>query len=121
MVGAREYLAKIVPWPQNGSDGFVDLCWTVPNKNGGKPWWTGRAVRSVDEAVRTLEWAKKLPDTRDIYLCMSRQDKAIEKVSQKGHKYLIPARCQENAVDLKSLFIDVDVKGGDNGYPSQHE
>jgi hypothetical protein len=120
-IGAREYLAKTIPWPQNDNEGYVNIHWTQPNKDGGKPWWTGRAVRSVDEAMRTLEWAKKLPDILDIYVCMSRQAKAMEKISKTGNKYLVPVRCQENALDLKSFYIDVDIKDGPNGYPSQDE
>ena len=64
-----------------------------------------------DEAVRTVEWAKGLPDTRDIYVCMSSQRTAQEKTSKNGHKYLAAIRNQENAVALKSLFIDLDAKG----------
>jgi hypothetical protein len=120
-IGAREYLAKTIPWPQNDNDGYVNIHWTQPSKDGGKPWWTGRAVRSVDEAMRTLEWAKKQPDTLDIYVCMSRQAKAMEKTSKTGNKYLVPVRCQGNALDLKSFYIDVDIKEGPNGYPSQEE
>jgi hypothetical protein len=45
----------------------------------------------------------------------------LERTSQKGRKYLSPIRSQENAIELKSLYIDVDVKGGPNGYADQDE
>jgi hypothetical protein len=52
---------------------------------------------------------------------MSTQREAQEKVSQKGHKYYAPIRNQANAVALKSLFLDIDFKGGDHGYDNADE
>jgi hypothetical protein len=122
---AKEYLAKVLAWPtEDGATAFINLHWTIDklNQHTGKPIWTGRAVRSVQEAANTLEWALKNNDTRDVYVCMSSQRSAIEKVSRTGHKYMLPARSQENAVALKSLFIDLDAKGTDkNSYASVEE
>jgi hypothetical protein len=113
---AREYLARTVPWPQDGEEPFhVGIHYTVKPQDRDKPYWTGRAVKSVDDAVRALKWITSLPDTRDVYVCMSGLSQTTEKVSAKGHKYLVPVRGQQTAVKLKSLFLDIDVKG--NGYP----
>lgn len=113
---ARQYLARVVPWPQDGDAPFyVNVHWTAQSPNYPKPFWSGRATRSVDEAARAIEWALKLPETRDVYLCLSAQSQCTTKTSKTGRPYMLPVRTQENVVGLKSLFLDIDVK--DKGYP----
>jgi len=121
---AREFLARVIPWPQDEQTSYTNLHWTfVPkdHKPGGKMSWGGRACRSVADAINVLEWARKLPDTRDIYACMSSQSTAQEVMSAKGKPYYKAVRLSENAVALKSLYLDVDVKEGGSGYASQGE
>src|SRR5262245_7094484 len=105
---AREYLAKVLPWPQNGEDAFIDIIWTFKSATYDKPGWGGRAVKSVDQAVKAVEWALTLPDTRDVYVCLSSQRVAQEATTKKGHTYFKPVRSQANAVALKSLYLDID-------------
>jgi hypothetical protein len=111
---AREYLARVVPWPQPGEPGFVNLHWTFPPttpRADGKPAWTGRAVKDVSEAVRTLEFAlKQGSNTLDVYACMSSQleAKAQTTKGKKPFSYNAPIRLATNAIALKSFFIDVD-------------
>jgi hypothetical protein len=122
MQHAQEYLAKVLPWPQDGdAPAYVNIHWTLDklNVHTGKPIWTGRACRSVQEAANAVQWALKSAETRDIYVCLSTQREAIEKTSKKNanYKYFVPVRSQENVVALKSLFIDLDAKGEDkNSY-----
>lgn len=116
---AQTYLAKVLAWPQEGeAPAFVNIHWSLNKLNQqGKNIWTGRACRSVTEAANTVSWALRTTDTKDIYVCLSTQADALEKVSQKGNKYFAPLRSQQNAVALKSLFIDLDAKGeGNNSY-----
>ena len=126
---ARQYLARTLPWPHDGEEpGFVNIHWTFRPKGyetdekwetyrkSGRFPWSGRAARSVNEAVNAIQFALKSPDTRDIYVCMSMQKQAEEKVTAKGYRYYKPIRAQQNVIALKSLFIDIDFKGGDNGY-----
>jgi hypothetical protein len=57
---AQEYLAKVLPWPQEGEPAaYVNIHWTLTklNSHTGKPIWTGRACRSVQEAANTVSWA----------------------------------------------------------------
>ena len=123
---AKEYLARSLPWPQDGDADppFVNICWTfippdhTPEK---KIPWTGRAVHSLDEAIRSIDYALRNPSTRDIYACQSTQRDAKEMVSRTGWKYYTPQRSQANAVALKSLFLDIDFKGGPNGYANASE
>jgi hypothetical protein len=119
---AKEYLARALPWPQaHEEQSFVNIHWTYQSEQFDRPAWGGRAVQSVEQAVRAIDWALKLKDTRDVYVCLSSQREATERVSQKGFKYHTPIRNQNNAVALKSLFLDIDVKGGDNGYSCMDE
>jgi hypothetical protein len=108
---AREHLARTIPWVDGG---YVNIHWRTTARDG-RTVWSGRAVRSLDEAVRTVQWANSLDNVLDIYACMSNQERAQEKVSQNGRPYLLPIRGQQTALALKSLFLDIDVKGN-GGY-----
>ena len=113
MQHAQEYLAKVLPWPQdNDPPAYVNLHWSTDKVgNNGKPLWSGRAVKSVREAVSTVKWALSLLDVKDIYVCMSSQQEALPKISKAGNPYILPIRSQANAVAFKSLFMDLDAKG----------
>jgi len=117
---ARQYLARVLAWPQDGDPpAFVGIHWSfVPKDHDAKRKlpWTGRAVRSVDEAIRAVQWALNNTDTRDIYVALGTQHDAIEKTNTKGFKYQVPVRGHHNVVKLKALFIDIDAKGGLHGY-----
>jgi hypothetical protein len=111
---AKEYLARVVPWPQPGEPGFVNLHWTFPPttpRPDGKAAWTGRAVTSVGDAAKALEFALKAgSNTLDVYACMSSQLNADSKTT-KGKRpftYNAPIRLASNALLLKSFFIDID-------------
>ena len=122
---AKEFLARVLPWPQDEKSAFANIHWTfVPQdlEPGRKPPWTGRAVRNSMDAAKAVAWAMKLPDTRDFYVCLSMQSVAQEVTSQKGFKYHRPVRLAENAVALKALWLDLDVKGADlNSYTTPKE
>lgn len=114
----QEFFAKILPWPTDGEPAaYLNLHWTLDklNERTGKPIWTGRAVQSPQEAAKTVKWAVSLSDTRDLYFCTSTQREALPKKSKTGREYLSPIRSQQNAVALKSLFLDIDAKGADKG------
>ena len=117
---AREYLARALPWPQEGDPpAYVNVHWTFQSPNRDRPGWGGRACQSLPDAVKAIEFALKGQDTRDIYVCMSTQSTAEAVTTAKGWTYHKPIRLQTNAVALKSLFLDIDCKDGPNGYPDQ--
>jgi hypothetical protein len=122
---AKQYLARVLPWPQEGeAPAWVDLCWTwtPPDmKPGQKPSWTGRAVRDLGGAISALDWALTKDDIKDIYVCLSTQRDAKERTGKNNYKYFTPIRGQENAVAIKSLFLDIDFKGGEHGYDTQDQ
>lgn len=97
-----------------GQTAYLNIHWSKPGPNN-KKFWDGRACESVDEAVKTLAWLLKGQPAPDLYVCMSLQNACKHKVSAKGHAYKQAERFQTNAVGLRSLFIDVDVKDG--AYP----
>ena len=112
---AREFLQGALPWPTDGT-GYINVHWTSLARDGsGRVFWQGRAVQTVEEAIRYIKWAASLPDTRDFYVCMSQQSQAEQRTSKAGRPYLNAIRDGDNAVSLKSLFLDVVVK--DTGYP----
>ena len=106
---ARQFIAKVLPPPEEGN--YINIHWAQPGQNGRK-FWDGRACATIDDAVKTLNWALKTSDSKDIYVCMSTQARMEEKTSARGYAYKKALRSANDVVSLKSLFIDVDVKEG---------
>jgi hypothetical protein len=76
---AKRYLERVLPWPpeqQGKPTAFANVHYTfVPeNHDPNKPLpWSGRACRTLEEAVRAVKWAAGASNVRDIYLCLSTQ------------------------------------------------
>ena len=112
---ARQFLARAVPWCAQG-ESYINVTWSEVNPGTEKPIFSGRACRTIDDAMRALSWIMLQPGKREIFVCMSSQRTAQEKTSRTGHQYLAPVRNQQNVVALKSLYLDIDFKGGAHGY-----
>lgn len=111
----KVFLSRVLPWSDpDEPQTYVGIHWKQQGQY--KEFWTGRAVRNVDEAIRTIGWAETLPDTRDIYIAMGSQREAEQATSKSGRLYLKPIRNQNNVAALKDLYLDIDIKGGDKGY-----
>lgn len=106
---ARTFLAAALPW---GGD-WNNLHWVTDrvSEQTGKPFWDGRAYKTFDQMMGGLNWLTKA-NAKDVYVCMSSQLMAEDKVSQKGFTYHKAERSAEAATVLKSLYMDVDVKKG---------
>ena len=117
MDNARQFASRMLPTPVAGK-GWINLHWSQTGNNGNK-FWDGRACANVDEFVKTLEWLQKTNEPKDIYAAMSLQGRMEEKTSKKGFTYRKALRSTNDAVALKSLFIDIDVKEG--AYADQKE
>lgn len=114
----RQYLASVLPWPADDEPGFINIVWSFNKAGVPKPLFSpGRACRTVDEALNVIRWIASRPDTFAIYVCQSLQSAAIDKTSKGGHPYREGLRSQHNALKLRSLFLDVDLKD----YNSSHE
>lgn len=110
--GAKEYLARVVHWPQGAdAEGYINVHWSAKNSDPTKKkYWDGRATSSVTDAARVVEWALGLDNTLDIYVCMSTQRDYQTKTSQRNHTYKKAVRSTEGAVYLRSFFLDIDIR-----------
>jgi len=119
----RIFLSRALPWSdEDAPQTYVGIHWATSNlKKDGKPFWSSRAARTVDEAIQTIKWVSGLKDARDIYVAMGSQKECVQKVSKIGRPYLEAVRNHGNVAALKSLFLDIDVKDNDKGYGSLKE
>jgi len=115
----QKYLSRVLP--EVGEDSYINVHWSFKGRED-KKFWTGRATKSIPDAISAVAFALKGADTLDIYACMSLQREAEKVQSARGFPYLKAVRNQNNVVSLKSLFLDIDYfKGGMAGYESPAE
>jgi hypothetical protein len=114
LTNARTFLERVLPWPPLGdANAYFNIHYPVVNLKGGKPFWKGYAIQNVDEALRQIRWI--LASNRaigDVYVCMSSQRLAETRTTASGKTFRIAQRSQQAAVELRSLFLDIDVKPG---------
>lgn len=106
---ARRYFERIRDW--NTSE-YLGIHYKKKNPRGGKHYWNGAPVRSVEEALYQLQCIKSRPDTLDIYVALGTQRDTERKTAASGRTYQVALRSKENAVEFKTLFMDIDVKEG---------
>lgn len=111
----RAFLEQVVSWPADAqAPGWINLhCHVrhdVPHKNGGKPFMTGHAFKTVDKALTWLERTSKSGGSSDFYFCTSQQSEiaGIDKNGKPKAK-----RNAANATFLKATWLDIDVKADD--------
>lgn len=118
---ARNFVARVIALPVDG-DGFIGIhnTWVPKGHKGGKlPFSQGVIASDPDDFI------KKLPklftgNNRDIYVCMGTQRHHKETPNRKtGEIRYVPDKHKDNISRLKSLYIDVDFKGGLHGYPTE--
>ena len=125
---ARMFLERVMPEFPEGKTAYLNVHWASPNPhydptlpasgNNQIKFWDGRACTSIREAVSTMVWAKGQAG-RDLYVCMSLQARRETKTSKTGHTYYKAMRYAADAVSLRSIFVDVDVKP--TAYPTTSE
>jgi hypothetical protein len=109
----RLFLYRVLPWhPVGRADAFVNVHWTFQGAGYNKPAWSGRACISIDECINSIQWAQRNADTRDFYVCTSTQRECEERQARNGRTMRIAKRGQDNAVQMRALYLDVDVKDG---------
>lgn len=110
----KEFMERVVPWPADGEEGWINLHWKLPNPHdAAKPdIWAGKPVKNITEFLSLLEWVLARNNTKDIYFCLSRQAKSAR--NTKGN--IIAARHADDAVCLNAIWIDLDVKAPPKGY-----
>lgn len=98
---AKAFIATVLPAPSKGE--FLNIHRIVTFRDGTRGWTKGEAFISVDSA---LSFVSRLPERNDIYVCMSSQSKAGGKI---GDHYKASRR-KANAVRMKAIWLDIDVK-----------
>jgi hypothetical protein len=115
----REFMGRVVAWPQDEEPGYINCHWTSPNhsnpaQTGRNFYWSGKPFRTLDQFLNTAAWALNKPNIKDIYYCLSTQ-KATGLT--KGGR-VRPERKHDNALWLKALWLDIDIKDPPKGYAS---
>ena len=96
-----DFLSRVVPWPEPGTSGFINVHWTSPSHKGmgGKPF------TQLADALSFVEWAKNRPaDIKDLYFCLSLQSQTG--LTRDGKATAL--RRAANAVALKAIWLDID-------------
>ena len=105
-----DFLSRVVPWPEPGTPGFINVHWTFPSHGGmgGKPF------AELSDALSFIERAKNQPAViKDLYFCLSLQAKTG--LARNGEP--TASRKRENAVALKAIWLDIDCnKEAPKGY-----
>jgi Family of unknown function (DUF5906) len=97
-----DFLSRVVPWPaDNGGSGFINVHWLRDKK------FSGRCVRDVDDMIAAA--AEAVNRKAEAYFCLSRQ------AQNAG------TRTAKNALELKSIWLDIDVKDKDDHYETLQE
>ena len=104
MTDVRDFLSRVLPWPGPENPGHIGL--HVQMKIDGSTRWTGYPCATIEEFEQNVRKVLTWKTTPDIYVCMSRQAKT--KTNAKGRE--VAAKSQADALALKSIFLDVDVK-----------
>ena len=112
---AAEFLARALPWPvEGGPKFFVNIHYRTPKIINGAPIlgkdgrqeqsYPGRACLNVREAAGVTAWANTFENGvgTDIYVCMSGQSMAKEKVNSRGRTYYNAIR---NFCDFPNLRL----------------
>ena len=113
-----DFLRHVLPWPKEAEPGFINLHWVIPAPSDpNKLIWIGKPTRTLEEFLSLLEWVLNRPTTKDIYFCLSRQEKT--KTNDRGK--LAAMRHQKDALALKAIWLDIDVKPPPKGYATLDE
>lgn len=110
----RRFLLRALAWPvDESSPGYVNIHWLTPSpRDATKFMWVGKPTKTVDDFMAMTKWVAGLPKVTDIYMCMSTQRQHGLSKSQKPKAI----KLQANAISLKSIWLDVDVKDPPKGY-----
>ena len=110
------FFGHVAPWPTD-DEGYINVHWTQVAARSERPFWRGKPTNSVSEAVALVERLLRLSRVRDVYFCLSRQ--RAYKLDQFGK--VVAHRSKDNAIALKSIWLDIDVKDPPKGYATAGE
>src|SRR5260221_4514748 len=110
-VTVMEFMSAVVPWPTDGF-GHVNLHYSMVNPRadvpGQEPLLKGMGwpFKDLNTFIQRGSWIATTSNFKDVWFCTSRQKEAS--LNSKGKPKAL--RRHANAVDLKAIWIDVDVK-----------
>jgi hypothetical protein len=113
-----DFLTRVLPWPKLGEPGFINLHWLIPApRDPNTLIWIGKPTRTVEEFLSLIDWVLSRPTTRDVYYCLSRQSQS----GKNSRGKLRAVRNKGNALLLKAIWLDIDVKPPPKGYATLEE
>ena len=99
------FMSRVVPWPAVGAPGVINLHWTFPTYKG----MGGRPFRLLENLLKLAQWGASNPTAiKDIYFCLSQQAKTLPPKKPGGDERA--ARHADDALALKAIWLDIDVK-----------
>src|SRR5258705_2733755 len=107
-------MSAVVPWPTDGF-GHVNLHYSTVNPRaeipGQEPMLKGMGwpFRDINPFIQRASWIGTTTNFKDVWFCTSRQRDAA--LNSKGKPKAL--RRHANAMDLKAIWIDADVKPKD--------
>lgn len=109
----REFLLRVLPWPGDDTPGFINV--HAQCHFDGKTPWTGYPTRDIDAFLQQVYQCLTWKTPPDLYMCMSRQGRT-KQADAKGNVHA--AKSNAEALALKSIYLDIDVKDPPKGYAS---
>jgi hypothetical protein len=108
---ARMFLSRVLPWPPLGTDAWVNIHWTHQKPGYNNPAFRGAPCKDVTQCVNAITKNVNKPGNKDFYVCLSTQRETTVMQHANG-QFPVALRNIDNAVQLRSLWIDLDVEAG---------
>ena len=120
VIDPRLFLSRVLPWP-GASPGYVNVHVMGKKVETGqdgkqvtKTFWSGTPTKNVDEFVSAVMSYMGWATTPDVYMCMSQQAK-----TRTINGNIRAAKSQAEALEMKCLYADLDVKEGQYTKPTE--
>lgn len=111
----RDFLSQVIAWPTQGESGYANLHYSMvnPKPTPAKPpllKGMGWPFRDLGKFVSRAEWVNGTTNFKDVWFCTSLQS-TMKKDPKTGK--LKAVRLANNALKVKSIWIDMDVGPND--------
>lgn len=110
----RVFLERVLPWPPLGDpNAFFNIHYPTKliDKRTGRNAYSGLANETLDQMMKAVKFAMSgRNNVGDVYVCMSSQRVYEPMQSANGFQYKKGRKSAQNAANLRTFFIDVDVK-----------